>query len=66
MTTQINAVVLSNEEIAKDHFVITCHAPEIALQARPGHFVNARISEEGYDPLLRKPFSLYTVDRERG
>jgi dihydroorotate dehydrogenase electron transfer subunit len=66
MPHQTDAPVISNFEIVRDHYVITCRAPEIAAEARPGHFVNARIAEEGYDPLLRKPFSIYTVERERG
>lgn len=66
MPIQIIAPILSNEPIIKDHYVLTCHAPVLAEQARPGHFVNARIAEEGVDPLLRKPFSIYTVDRDRG
>ncbi len=66
MPIQTDAPVVSNDEIIKDHYVITCNAPHIASEARPGHFVNVRIAEEGYDPLLRKPFSLYTVDRDRG
>ncbi len=66
MPQQILAPVLANEPIIKDHWVITCHAPALAREARPGHFVNARIAEEGVDPLLRKPFSIYTVDRDKG
>lgn len=57
--------VTSNQEIIKDHRVITCVAPEIAAAARPGHFVNI-LTGDGYDPFLRKPFSIYTVDRKRG
>lgn len=66
MPHQLLAEVLSNQEITKDHFVLTCVAPEIASEARPGHFVNSRIADEGCDPLLRKPFSIYTVDRAEG
>ncbi len=66
MPQQLFTQVISNVEIIKDHRVLTCTAPEIAAQARPGHFVNALTADEGYDPLLRKPFSIYTVDRERG
>lgn len=65
MPQQVFAEVLSNEEVIRNHRVISCVAPEIASQARPGHFVNA-LTAERFDPLLRKPFSIYTVDRERG
>ena len=65
MPHQEFAPVLSNEPIIEGHKVLVCHAPAIAAEARPGHFVNA-LTAERTDPLLRKPFSIYTVDRERG
>ena len=65
MIQQVFAPVLSNEEIIAGHKVLTCEAPALAALARPGHFVNA-LTAERYDPLLRKPFSIYTVDREQG
>jgi len=57
--------VISNVEIIRDHKVITFVAPELAAVAQPGHFVNVLVSD-GYDPFLRKPFSIYTVDRATG
>lgn len=57
--------VVSNQQIIKDHCVITCVAPDIAAVAQPGHFVNV-LTGDGFDPFLRKPFSIYTVDRKRG
>ncbi|MCW3061496.1 MAG: dihydroorotate oxidase electron transfer subunit [Capsulimonas sp.] len=57
--------VISNDEIIADHRVLTCYAPEVAALARPGHFLNVSVGD-GYDPFLRKPFSIYTVNRERG
>jgi dihydroorotate dehydrogenase electron transfer subunit len=57
--------VVSNVEIIQDHKVITFVAHEIAAQARPGHFVNILVSD-GYDPFLRKPFSIYTADPATG
>ncbi len=65
MPQQVFASVLANDEIIAGHKVITCEAPAIAALARPGHFVNA-LTAERYDPLLRKPFSIYTADRDRG
>ena len=62
---QVFATVLANNAIIAGHKVLTCVAPEIAAQAQPGHFVNA-LTAERTDPLLRKPFSLYTVNREEG
>ena len=65
MPQQVFAPILSNDEIIADHKVLTCEAPAIAALAQPGHFVNA-LTAERFDPLLRKPFSIYTVDRDRG
>ena len=52
MPQQVFAEVLANERIIPNHHVLTCRAPEIAAQARPGHFVNALIAQSGHDPLL--------------
>lgn len=65
MPQQVFAPVLANDAIIAGHKVITCEAPALAASARPGHFVNA-LTAERTDPLLRKPFSIYTVDRDRG
>ena len=62
---QVFAPILANDEIIADHKVLVCEAPALAAQAQPGHFVNV-LTAERTDPLLRKPFSIYTVDRERG
>jgi dihydroorotate dehydrogenase electron transfer subunit len=66
MPHQTFATVTANDVIIPDHHVLTCHAPEIAAQARPGHFVNVLIAQSGHDPLLRKPFSIYTADPATG
>jgi len=65
MPQQVFARVLSNDPIIAGHKVVTCHAPSLAALAQPGHFVNV-LTAERFDPLLRKPFSIYTVDREKG
>lgn len=62
---QIFARVLDNNDIIAGHKVLTCEAPDIAALAQPGHFVNV-LTAERTDPLLRKPFSIYTVDRQLG
>lgn len=66
MPQQILAPVLSVEPIIQNHFVLTFHAPILAAEARPGHFINTRVSDDGFDPLLRKPFSIYTADKNAG
>ncbi len=66
MPHQVLAPVLSVVEIAPAHFVLTCVAPQMAREARPGSFVNARVTDAGYEPLLRRPFSVFTADPDSG
>lgn len=41
--------------------------PEVIAAALPGHFVEVLCREPGsYDPLLRRPYSVYRADPERG
>ena len=65
MPHQVFAPVLSNDTIIAGHQVLTCEAPALAALAQPGHFVNV-LTAERFDPLLRKPFSIYTADRKKG
>jgi dihydroorotate dehydrogenase electron transfer subunit len=40
-------------------------APQIAGEAKPGQFVHVRCANQ-FDPLLRRPFSIYKVDERKG
>ena len=57
--------ILHQKEVAPQVFRLRLSSPGIAQEARPGQFVHLRI-REGSDPLLRRPFSIHRVDRERG
>lgn len=61
---QIKTKILFNEKIISGHYKICLHAPEIAQEAKPGQFVHIRV-KDGYDPLLRRPFSIYKSENER-
>ncbi|MDR3707008.1 MAG: dihydroorotate dehydrogenase electron transfer subunit [Capsulimonadaceae bacterium] len=61
----IDAQVVDNREVIKDHRVITCLAPDLAELARPGHFVNV-LASEAASSILRKPFSIYHADPHTG
>ncbi len=52
--------VISNEEIAQDHYLLYCNCPEIAESALPGQFVHVLISGES-GLLLRRPFTIYSI-----
>lgn len=49
---------------APGHHVLTFHAPGLARDARPGHFI--AVSAETGAQILRRPFSVYTADPETG
>ncbi len=46
------------EQVAPDVFQLSVHAPRISAAATPGQFVMVRVGE-GFDPLLRRPFSIH-------
>jgi len=62
---EVDATVLHQRAIIGHEFEIVFHAPEIAHLARPGQFVEILFGEN-YAPLVRRPFSLYKVDRQAG
>ena len=59
------AKILINENVGKDIWRMELRAPFIAGKARPGQFVNVRLSERT-DPLLRRPISLHGIDADNG
>ncbi len=61
---QIKANILCNEKVISGHYKMHLHAPEIAQRAKPGQFVHIRINN-GYDPLLRRPFSIHRCQGEK-
>jgi dihydroorotate dehydrogenase electron transfer subunit len=58
----VDARITGKRLVARDMYVITMHAPQIASAVLPGQFVNLGWSP---GPLLRRPFSVYRVDGER-
>lgn len=61
---QVKAKVLSNEKLSDTHYRIKLEASQIAKAARAGQFVHIRCSP-GYDPLLRRPFSIHKCAQGR-
>ena len=57
----IHTTILSNEEVAEAHYLLRCECAEIAQQARPGQFVHVMITQDT-GMLLRRPFTIYTVE----
>ena len=48
-------------EVADGIFVLSFHSNEISSAVKPGQFLNIKVAD-GYDPLLRRPFSVYRTD----
>lgn len=57
--------IISCKQICPDCCLHEYESPEIARSAKPGQFVQIRITSE-YTPLLPRPFSILDVDIERG
>ncbi len=57
---QEQAEILRKEQLAPDLYRFTVQAADIAGAARPGQFVMIRAGQ-GYDPLLRRPFSISQI-----
>ena len=65
MPKQVHAKLIKKEEIIKDIYKFSVKAPEIVETAKPGNFIEIRITE-GIDPFLRRPISIYNLDKENG
>ncbi|HZT40623.1 MAG TPA: dihydroorotate dehydrogenase electron transfer subunit [Chthonomonadaceae bacterium] len=61
----LDAPVVANARVADGEYEMVLHAPPVAQTARPGQFVEI-LSEEDATPSVRRPFSLFRVDRADG
>lgn len=59
----LSAAVLANTRLSQDYNVLALDAPAIAAAAVPGQFVMVKAAP-GYDPLLRRPFSVFEILRD--
>jgi dihydroorotate dehydrogenase electron transfer subunit len=60
---QEHAPVHSVREIASNIFQLSFRSPTIARQAIPGQFVNVKVGDAA-GPLLRRPFSIFSIEKE--
>ena len=65
MPVQLNAKLIKKEELAKDIFKFSVKAKEITDNAKPGNFIEIRITDQ-VQPFLRRPISIYNIDKENG
>ena len=62
--TEVNAKVLSCDQLAAGLIRIILHAPEIAEQAQAGQFIHMLVPDKAH--VLRRPISLMAMDAEAG
>jgi dihydroorotate dehydrogenase electron transfer subunit len=63
MPVDVSAEVIENRPLSNDYNVLALAAPAIAAAAAPGQFVMVKAAG-GFDPLLRRPFSVFQVLRD--
>jgi dihydroorotate dehydrogenase electron transfer subunit len=59
----VGAPLVARRQVARDMWVLAFEAPLIAESVRAGQFVNLLLRP---GPLLRRPFSVYRAEEERG
>ena len=63
MPIDVAAGVTWNRQLSSDYNVLALAAPAIAAAAAPGQFVMVK-ARAGFDPLLRRPFSVFEILRD--
>jgi len=57
--------ILANKKYGENLFKLEVFSPYICRNCLPGQFVNIKCAYEGVlDPLLRRPFSVYEIDKK--
>jgi dihydroorotate dehydrogenase electron transfer subunit len=64
MIFDVAAEVLANIRLSTEYNIVALAAPEVARAAGPGQFVMVKPGSPN-DPLLRRPFSIFEILRER-
>ncbi len=65
MIYQVDSEVLANQSLGKDCFKIILSSSKIVNNSLAGNFVHIQVNPFFY-PLLRRAFSIYDVNREKG
>lgn len=65
MAEVIQAKLIKKEQLKDDIFKFSVEAPEITKTAKPGNFIEIRVSENT-DPFLRRPISIFNMEKEKG
>ncbi|MGI6452046.1 MAG: dihydroorotate dehydrogenase electron transfer subunit [Syntrophomonadaceae bacterium] len=58
-------LIIEHQKLHKDIFLLKVLVPLICQECNPGQFLHVRVGNT-FDPLLRRPLSIYDADKERG
>lgn len=59
------AKLTKKEQLKQDIFKFSVYAPSIVNNSKPGNFIEIKVSEQT-EPFLRRPISIYNLNREEG
>ena len=65
MPKKMLAKLVKKEQLKSDIFKFSVEAPEIVKDAKQGHFIEIRVTDN-VEPFLRRPISIYNMDKEKG
>ena len=65
MPKQVLANLVQKEGIIKGIYKFSVKASEIVEDAKPGNFIEIRVTDQ-VEPFLRRPISIYNLDRKNG
>ena len=62
MGVKENCKLIKKEELVSGIYKYSVKAPEIAKLAKPGQFLEIKVTKEGVEPFLRRPISIFNLD----
>ena len=65
MPVQLKAKLIKKEKLAEDIYKFSVEAKEITENAKPGNFIEIKITDQ-VEPFLRRPISIYNIDEKNG
>ena len=60
----MKAKIISHLNVTGHYYRLQIHSPQISKKARPGQFVMLKTGET-LDPLLRRPFSIHKINKDK-
>lgn len=65
MPIKAECKLIKKEKLKENIFKFSVQADEMVKEAKPGQFVEIRVSE-AVEPFLRRPISIFNMDKEKG